>query len=444
MSTTTRWFCLAPVNSGSHAPESLTSYLIRLAAAHGFCTWGFLVREFAQFYPHQSLVSERGHCDLFGSAAATLNGVGNTARRVVEFVNPLVGRQDLESLTLLPFAEVIAARCSVRKIAKWCPECFSDWSKDRKVLHEPLLWYLNLVKSCHLHQTKLESACPKCGKAHFVLERHSYPGFCPRCGGWLGDRRKLTTPTDSDLQIACQCAALLSRAITTHKRPSSEALRTNLRQILCMNFNNSISAFARASGMHHSSMVDLLDGDSIPGLDSLFGLSSASGVPPAILVFDSIQSSFPSQQTTAVELPRRTCQKYDWTAIRRELQVAGRNRMDTRSLAAICREQNVDSGYVAAKLPNECSKIIRKFSSNSALRRRKRERFELKNLKCAVRRCLEAKVWPSHRRLKGLLSCPGSLRRPAIEQARLNLISGEMHRLGINNWRQFEGRGVRF
>ncbi|MDP8934167.1 MAG: hypothetical protein M3N42_08460, partial [Cyanobacteriota bacterium] len=53
-------------------------------------------------------------------------------------------------------------------------------------IYEPLLWSLNDVKICLIHQHPLVQNCPHCDRQSHWLNWKSSLGYCSQCSQWLG------------------------------------------------------------------------------------------------------------------------------------------------------------------------------------------------------------------------------------------------------------------
>ena len=371
---TSRFICLDPCGLREGPVESLTAYLRRLADAHGLATWGLVIREFAPRFS-RPLVDGDGHTDLFGPFGAALNGIAGTALQAVEILSGLTGRKDLQSLTLLPFREVLSPRSSIRKTVAWCPLCLSDRLCSGRTIYLPLVWQLDVVSVCPTHKDSfLEHICPRCGKTHFQLCRKSPPGYCPKCGAWLGIEnfkkpRHSVAVTDLDRTIAKQTNALIQCVVAGSCSPCRNVLRRNLRLILDKSFNGGVTAFSRAARMHHNSLSDLVFGTARPGIDSLMRISLATGIEAAKLVGEAISVSDILSAAPPLGggfLERRRCRKYEWPTIARNLRLeVEQSHSFPQSLFSLCRKHGLDSGYVASTL-NETAKV-RWFSASGKL-----------------------------------------------------------------------------
>lgn len=414
--------------------ESFTSYLARLADAHGLTTWGLVTREFAPRFS-RPLVDKLGHSDLFGRFGSALNGVADTALQGVQILGRLTGRKNLDKLTLLPLRSVLSPKSSVRAKLAWCPACFSDWIRDRRTIFWPLVWQLDVVKICPTHAGFfLVETCPNCRAGHFQLCRRMSPGYCPKCGIWLGvenvkyrDQRRGVTMLDQ--LVAQQCNELIQRSTTTPYRvKSSLVFRKNLQLILNHAFEGSVTAFSRAAQMHHNSLSDVVFGNARPGLDSILRLALSAGVRPTQLLSQPLSLKDVVQKTMyplICVFERRTCRKYDWSwiarVLRRELDDPGKD--FPNSLFSLCRFHGLDSGYVAVRLKASAETLIARRRMAVSKRRHERENAEAADLRRMVRHCFATGLWPSNRTLRALVKAPGSLRNPQIERERRRVIA---------------------
>jgi len=431
-----RFISLSPCGLSDGMGESLTGYLARLADAHGLATWGLVVREFAPRFC-RPLVDKEGHSDLFGPFGAALNGLGRTALQAVKILGSLTGGEGLELLTLLPFRDVLSSRSSVRKTVAWCPLCLSHWLCTGRPVYLPLVWQLDVVLVCPMHtDCSLENICPRCRQTHFQLCRNSIPGHCPKCGAWLGienfkQPRHQAKVRDLDRSIAKQTNDLIRSSAAASSTHSERLFRRNLRLILNQSFNGGITAFSRAVGMHHNSLSELVFETTRSGLDSLLRLALATRIEAVKLVGEAIsQNDLVLNTATHPGLEffeRRTCRKYDWPTIsrtlRRELKQSQRF---PNSLFSLCRQHELDSGYVALRLNESADVLIKRYQNAASGRRQKREHAEKQDLRKTVRLCLEQQIWPSNRKLRSLVKSPGSLRSPKLEQERRRAVAEEL------------------
>jgi AraC-like DNA-binding protein len=192
MPSRTLLYDLEPFGVGTPWVESLSSYIVRLAAAH----WTPISR---LLYA----VAVNGNIPVTRFQAAALNGVGASAALCVEALGRATGRDDLVWMTCVPMASVVD-RCGLpASHVRWCPNCLQQWGPERA--YTPLLWSLRVVPACVVHGTVLLDRCPACHSRFQPFAAGARPGYCSRCQTWLGT----TAVTDEAPVAAIQSARLV-------------------------------------------------------------------------------------------------------------------------------------------------------------------------------------------------------------------------------------------
>ncbi len=197
-------YSLKPIGFGTPTVESFTSYLQRLAAAHGVSI-ASLIR-----YKITPLFIQTNHPPDFFKADDGIKMLMNAWHRepamlqqqaaefwldrtqhvskVVAIVEKLTTRLDLSFLTLLQWH---SWRLNFNHIfhteQRWCPGCYQDWREADLPIYHPLLWTIEAVTVCPVHQRYLQLRCLYCGcfQQFLNLDCHSL-GYCCACNAWLG------------------------------------------------------------------------------------------------------------------------------------------------------------------------------------------------------------------------------------------------------------------
>ena len=104
----TRLYHLDPIGRGTPMVECLSSYIHRLAEAHGLPTWVLVCRELAPRFRRMSILASNGHCDLFGKLGMTINGNNDTSREAVAILQELTGQMELSFLTFSRLGSLVA------------------------------------------------------------------------------------------------------------------------------------------------------------------------------------------------------------------------------------------------------------------------------------------------------------------------------------------------
>lgn len=110
------------------------------------------------------------------------------SRQWVQALNSIVDTPDLWQHTLLQIISIQnvgVITCSHWR--KWCSKCFEDDATSEIGPYDRLLWSIESVEVCPIHNTVLRSSCPSCGHSKLpILCGNDVSGFCPNCHAWLG------------------------------------------------------------------------------------------------------------------------------------------------------------------------------------------------------------------------------------------------------------------
>src|SRR6266487_2851742 len=246
-------FSLEPVGLGTPWVESLTSYIARLASAHAVFP-GVLMNKLLE-----ALVQGR-HSGILhisqGKKTNLLNATGLRATLAVQFLETLTMRSDLRHLTLLAWSEILCLRGLVRLTKAWCPQCYEHWREHREIIFDPLLWAIQEVTTCAIHQIPLCQQCPNpdCARTLPALCWRSRPGYCAYCQEWLGRPSGGTKMNDPALAerhrwISMNVGALLALSPQIPVSPSRKRVPEALPAIIQQVTQGNISAFARILNM---------------------------------------------------------------------------------------------------------------------------------------------------------------------------------------------------
>lgn len=177
-----RLYRLLPQGLGTPLVESLSSLASRLAEAHCVRVGVLLSHEVGPSISSRAF--DIGH--MWVQVGHTMNGQGDHARRCVKHLEQLTQQKGLEKLTFLPWASILGSTHLLRTHKAWCPQCLSEWKAADKIIYEPLLWACAQVQVCPIHNAALMHHCPHPTCDTKMPALTSWPGYCPRCRGWLG------------------------------------------------------------------------------------------------------------------------------------------------------------------------------------------------------------------------------------------------------------------
>jgi hypothetical protein len=202
-----RLYSLEPIGVGTPEVESVSSYLNRLAQAHCVTVSALITHELlphispqgpssASRTPPPSRGGPRGPGNCL---ARQIDGLGRTAATWGAGLTALTGRHDLHYLTLLTWRNVLPTRHVFAPLLRWCPACFDERVTTGHPLYTPLGWKLKPITACVRHQRLLRSRCHACQQRPAAFSGRSRPGYCARCGWWLGADGRVDPPPDERL-----------------------------------------------------------------------------------------------------------------------------------------------------------------------------------------------------------------------------------------------------
>lgn len=206
----TLFYDLDPRRSPSGSPESLISYVRRLADAHRVVPKRLLE------ILGTSCINGSNPKDWIGGTRDTgqLHGALRRAHTLAASLEIATSVKNLQAHTFTPLSSIIARNGigGMSPTRKWCPECLREQRSSGAGLFDLLCWAPQAVISCSRHLTLLDSACPQCGRGQRFLTARPDITQCHWCGGDLL-RPKNTTllaHSDSRMWIARQIDDLLS------------------------------------------------------------------------------------------------------------------------------------------------------------------------------------------------------------------------------------------
>jgi hypothetical protein len=407
------FYHLQPLGVGDPQVESLTGYIARLAAAHDVSTGVFLTRELLPRIRQESddLPLHRGHSRRYGFIydAYVLNGISDCPAAWVRALEALTGQTALHLLTMLTWRRVISDLNLLRYNHAWCPYCLSSWRNAKLPIYEPLMWSMGCVSVCTIHLHSLEECCPQCQRRSTVLSAKAHPGYCRRCGAWLGRMPPSSQPAASeasDIEVSMAKAAgeLLSLSAALPAQPPLSYFKQNLRRCVDEFAAGNRSHFARMTGTPIDSVHWWLDDTCHVRLDSFLRMCHRLQFSAARFLSEPIPNSdleWTRARDIALQTPCRKPRRSPWypeldgqPSTHAELSVSCRNATSVReslervlsepaprSLQSIAEGLGYRSGTGSLLLwaPDLCRAIVEK---NRLWRQQQHERLRQEMIKC--------------------------------------------------------------
>jgi len=331
---------------GTPLVESLSSFVLRLAFAHGVSTRQLLTAISAVRAP------------------GLLNGYSDFAATTAEKVSALVSQSDVAHGTLLRFRYVLSTNAneSIVPTRRWCSSCIADDLDKGDSGYDPLIWSIRSVSMCPKHDCWLVSACPHCMSPQQYLP---YGGatrtHCNRCGCSLGARTGHATPSPSELWCRAELSDLLTRG--GDKPFDSDAPHAFLTAFVRL-VGKGVAPIAREVGIDAHTIRGLL-GNPIkkPTLATVLRLSASVQQPVELLLGAPLAAAAQGQFSFDAPRHERIVRTRLSSALRQQLGDALRKaaydegQALPRSVASICREHRVTQGCAHYAFPVLVSRV---------------------------------------------------------------------------------------
>jgi len=290
-----RLYPLEPIGVGTPFVESLSSYVVRLAAAHAVSVGDLVGRELSRV-ARKPLVSfarfmkeNRANSHGFHARTCAINGFGKSAERWIDALERATLRTTLRFLTLSPFDGAFSRQGGVSRDTRiWCARCYGDWRSNDAVIYEPLLWSIGIVTLCPRHSMPLVGVCPHCDRRSKPLAVYSRSGFCSHCQKWLGVSAAAPSETGRGRQIADSDRALwraemigelLANAPRLEHSSLNSVLIANLRACVDNVAGGNVGAFAATCQVARAPLEFHLTGRSVPTIDILLRICRRLSIP---------------------------------------------------------------------------------------------------------------------------------------------------------------------
>ena len=282
-------YSLEPIGVGTAFVESLSGYVARLAEAHSVSVGDLVgllsaVPNLKGALLPATAKAGRGGGHGFRVCSYTVNGVTDRAIRWVHALEVATSRHDLQYLTLVPFRRALPDHLFHRYRA-WCSLCYEHWRLNGQAVYEPLLWAIKTSSHCPVHQRPLRHDCPHCGRLLNPLGVFARPGYCERCGGWLGSPRaewNKPQPGDEEQTWTCtQIGSLLAMVPLIDPEAARESLRRTLTAYLEEVAGGNILAFVEYTRCPGPGLHGWIAGAAVPRIENLLRIARHLNVPIA-------------------------------------------------------------------------------------------------------------------------------------------------------------------
>lgn len=424
----TALFHLMPIASGSSLCEGLTSYLCRLADAHSVSVKDLLFSDHMAGFTRDYLCSPHGtRSSSWSRASASLNGIGIWARDAVRTLEPLVGQEDLSSLTMLPWSGVFPRRGLLHKTKFWCPICYREWRSQQITIYDPLLWSLWPIRVCARHHVPLQEICPACQAQVPWLSNHSIPGHCPSCGSPLWDDPPISSnaeeldPREWQWQrwVADSLGDLLSAAGGQLRQARAGRVSALYADSTAALFAGNMSEAARLAQVSPRTIREWVAHTQLPELGHFLTSCYCLSVAPADVLLGPAESPMRFQARMTLwpkdRPPRRPPRMLDKAVLQEELQaIASAMYLLPPSMADVARSMGIDECHLIRMFPGLCKQISSRYLESLSLSRRQTLSRTGREVRAIVRSAHDQRLYPGYDLVSSQLRHPWRMRLDEI------------------------------
>jgi len=414
-----RLYSLEPVQMNTYYVESLTSYITRLAFNHSLRTGVLVEKEFSCLINKKYGIS---NLRLITHASKAFNGMGEMAQELVSVVSHLTRRENLRFLTLLPWSGILTSRNLLRPIRAWCPLCYQEWSNNQQIIYEPLLWALIAINICPVHKAPLVSQCPYCHRNNLILTGCSQPGYCFRCGAWLGIRNennniqeKSVIPINLEWETwkTSNVGELLAELTSLVTLPSREIISQNLITYAQKITQGNLAVLARKLQIPKNTFWSWCQGKNQPTLEALLKISYCL----KISLYDFITADAINNNKGVVHFinhsntQRATRKSFPAEQIKQSLEeILNSNDNLPLSMKEVAKILNFDRRTIFTHFPDLCKAISAKYAEYQQFLFEQKIEKSCQEVEQAVTKLYQVGEYPTEVKVSKLISSPGFLR----------------------------------
>jgi len=423
-----RLYGLVPCEVGTVWGESLTSYLNRLGWRHGISPRTLVAQEIVPFLDSDHwLDSSLDSIGKFSCGLAmSLNGMGSFAKHWSTILERLTTRADLYQLTLRSWVGDLQSHRSLREKPVWCSTCYTEWKDKHLPIYQPLIWMLQSVTICTKHNQRLEDHCPHCKKQQSVIAGKTLPGYCTQCATWLGTvDRGGTTDKITDETVNWQKWVLRALDELRSVDISSSIVRwerffANL--VACIQAKGTFTQLAKLTGVPRQVLYRWFTSTDryTPSLETIFEFCYACGVTPLqVMANDLISLERALQDGVPHQTPRshRSFHLLNREQCLELMQAVLNGQEELLSLRQIALRLGHGASTLRYHFPQECA-LITQQAQEYRRQRGERHIVQLCNEVRQIVVALHAQgIYPSHSRVRMLLSKPTFMRVPEVQEA---------------------------
>ncbi len=407
-----------PIAVGTVETESLSSYYLRLAAAHNVTPQRFrsVVPPFCDRTFQDALATVHAYDlrnILDGTAVSSAGG-----RRLGVALGHLAGRAEVEKTTFEYFRGNIDTTRLIRRSPRWCPLCLQADHEPYERMH----WCMQVVGTCSKHGVRLQGSCPHCGAEG---KRTLHEGKMYRCQACSKDVFRPEIEIESirasvgSMHAAQNLEALFEMIFQGSLDLTAVNLSENLRWFCAEIGAFSLKEQAVALGITKGSLSEWYSGAHALSFTRFLELCIHVGVAPL-----QVLRRNPGWDLESLQLGNRhrshywlraapKVSKYDKPRLMQQLSTI-HNRHPTMGIFEISKQLGMSSEHIRRLLPT-ASRLIDRHASQE----RKKIHVSYEEKLCReADRVLDALViegsMPTRKVVSSRMCRPGAMRNPTL------------------------------
>ena len=424
---------LEPLGVGSSHVESLTSYIMRLADSHSVRPYTLIGKEITPLMERSYLYQHGMLRSPFIQHSAALNGISPTTTLLVQALAQLTRRRDLQFLTMLAFTQVLSQRLLVRRTQAWCPLCYEEWRASDQVVYAPLLWMCECVKICPRHDTFLHLHCPNpdCSRLVPPLSLRGQPGYCQRCGQWLGKTQISETNRGGSSEkewtwlqwVATTVGELLAAISRLASFPPPNTFAMSINTLLKERAKGSPRLLACQIHRHTTSIWDWRSG-SKPELETVLQVSAHLRISPLPLLTGAVSEAafsklhgFPDEEAIP-ERTRKAQRRIDLKSVQKTLETLLQNPEDPApSVRAMEQRMGCARNHLVKLFPDHCRLISTRYRQYQSHQHAEGVQRRCELARQAVQTLHAQGRYPSRNQVERFLDKPAFFREAQVKAA---------------------------
>lgn len=184
-------FSLPMRGLGTQDVEALSSYIHRLAIAHGVSAWQLLKQILARYrLGAPETIEATSSIDSSGDMNVYIRPNLATAQ-LVKILSQATRDESLRCGTFLALSDALDRSAGTfAPRMRWCPACMGEFQASKDGGYFKLVWQLEAVTHCPTHRTRLLNQCGACGSHQSSRRMRRDCTSCGTCGSPLSTRPK--------------------------------------------------------------------------------------------------------------------------------------------------------------------------------------------------------------------------------------------------------------